>query len=512
MATSSKDSFGDRKYAHLLDTDHLRSDLKGRSVRGGMATMAGQGAKFLLNVGSTMALARLLAPADFGLIAMVAPITGFIGMFQDLGLSMATIQRKRITHEQVSGLFWINVAASLILSALCIALAPAIVWFYGDPRLYGVSIAMGSLFVLSGLASQHIAILRRQMRFSTLALLEISSFAAGVVSAVAAAAMGLGYWSLVFMPAGAGLVKMLAAWRCSRWVPGLFRRGVGFRSLLAFGGGITGFNVVNHLSRNADNILIGKFLGAGPLGLYSRAYQLFMLPIGQIRDPMNAVAMPVLSSLLDQPKRYSKYYCRMIEILASLAMPLTVYCAIEADFLIRLLLGSQWMGAVAVFRILAIAGLIQCIASTRGLVLLSSGYSGRYFWWGLFNAILCVGAFAAGLPFGIEGVAACYAAANYLILVPSLYYCFYKTPLSVSAFFRALAPPLLNSALAGLLLFALRLVWRSDGVVSHLAFGVLFAFAYGALSWRRPLVRETCAAAFRSVPIDSIKNIAAYVA
>ena len=116
-----------------FDTDHLKTDLKGRSVRGVAVTMLGQGSRFVIQTASAMVLARLLVPADFGLIAMVTALTGFAVLFKDLGLSMATIQKAEITHEQISMLFWVNVAVSGLITMITAALAPAIAWFYNKP-------------------------------------------------------------------------------------------------------------------------------------------------------------------------------------------------------------------------------------------------------------------------------------------------------------------------------------------------------------------------------------------
>ena len=123
-----------------LKTGHLYADLKGRSVRGGLVTITSQGTQVLVQTVSTVVLARLLSPADNGIVAMVAVVTGLAMGFADLGLSEATIQRKEITHEQVSALFWINLSIGLGLMLITAALAPALVWFYREPRLFAITL------------------------------------------------------------------------------------------------------------------------------------------------------------------------------------------------------------------------------------------------------------------------------------------------------------------------------------------------------------------------------------
>jgi O-antigen/teichoic acid export membrane protein len=456
MGTATIESPKTKKYAQPLDTEHLHADLKGRSVRGGMVTMAGQGAKFLLNLGSIMALARLLTPADFGLIAMVAPITGFLALFQDLGLSMATIQRKEITHEQVSGLFWINVTASLVLTVLCLALAPAVVWFYGDQRLHGVTIAMGSLFIFSGLASQHIAILRRQMRFSQLALVEIVSFAVGVTAAVTAAALGMCYWSLVFLPAGQGITNMLGAWLYSGWFPGVFHRDVGLRSLVAFGGGLTGFNFMNFFARNLDRVLIGSVWGSYSLGLYSRAYSFLVLPIQQINGPINGVATPALSRLQGDPERFRSYFCKALQVSTFFTFPIIGFLILSSRNIILLAFGPQWEPMIHIFQILAFSAFAQVIANMTGILYAALGLGKRIFKWGVMGSSWLCLSFFIGLPYGARGVALAYSIAMLLMLIPAILYAIHPTPVKFRDVVCAIRTNFLFSCIAGLAAYVVR--------------------------------------------------------
>jgi PST family polysaccharide transporter len=283
---------------------------------------------------------------------------------------MATVQKENISHEQISTLFWLNILISAFLGLCVLAGSPLVAWFYGRPELTAVTAALSVSFLISGLMIQHQALLRRHMRFGTLAVIQIASYVANLIVTISLALLGWRYWALVGGTLATALSGTLLTLFFCPWMPGRMRKGTGVRGMLKFGGHLTSFNFVNYFSRNADNILIGKFIGADALGLYAKAYQLLMMPITQIRNPLDQVAMPVLSSLRNQPERYVKYYQRLVDIIASLTMPLTVYCAIEADFLIQLLLGPKWEGVVPVFRILAIAGLVQAVASTRGLVLI----------------------------------------------------------------------------------------------------------------------------------------------
>src|SRR5580658_4638140 len=152
-------------------TEHLLTNLKSRTLSSGFVTATSQGIQFILTLASTMALARLLAPRDFGLLAMVSTVTSFLMVFRDAGLSLATVQREGITHAQVSNLFWINVAVSGFVTVLVAAVSPVIAWFYHEPRLVWITLALSINFLLAGLGVQHLALLTRQMRFKAIAVI-----------------------------------------------------------------------------------------------------------------------------------------------------------------------------------------------------------------------------------------------------------------------------------------------------------------------------------------------------
>jgi O-antigen/teichoic acid export membrane protein len=152
-------------------------ELKRKSVRGGAVAVGAQGTKLVLQTGTVMLLARLLSPEDFGLTGMAATLTGFLGLFRDAGLGAATVQRREVTHEQLSTLFWINVAVGAGLAAFTIVMAPALARFYSEPRLFWIAVVTGTTFVFNGLIAQHGALMSREMRFATQARIDLTALA-----------------------------------------------------------------------------------------------------------------------------------------------------------------------------------------------------------------------------------------------------------------------------------------------------------------------------------------------
>ena len=259
----------DRHQEHFK-TDHLLRNLKGHTISSGAVTVSAQGAKFVLSLVSTMVLARLLMPRDFGLVAMVTTVTSFLRVFKDAGLSIATVQRDRITHAQVSNLFWINVAVSIVSSLVVAAMAPVLAWFYRDSRLVGITLLLSTTYLLSGSTVQHQALLKRQMRFKAMAVIEVGALTTGVIVGVVMALLGFRYWSLVASSLSIELAGFLLTWSISKWRPQLPSRRSGVGPLVRFGANRTASDFITSVARGSDNLLIGRVFGPGAVGLYEK--------------------------------------------------------------------------------------------------------------------------------------------------------------------------------------------------------------------------------------------------
>src|ERR1700733_2990087 len=443
--------------ADPFSTEHLHADLKGRSVRGGFWTLTSQGAQFVLGSVSTIALARLLTPADFGIVAMVTAVTSLGQAFADLGLSEATIQRAEITHEQVSTLFWVNVAIGLGLTLITMALAPFLAWFYREPRLFDIALVMSLTFLIGGLRVQHTALLKRQMRFSALAIRDVISLVVGVPVGIILALRGAGYWAIVALPLATNVTQVTLSWLMVRWLPSLPRRGAKVRSLISFGGSVAASYFITNMVRSADSILIGWYWGANPLGLYSRAYNLLMLPVRQLNGPAGSVAVPVLSRLEADPERFARYYLRAVNLIIWIAAPIFAFLFVAAQPVTALVLGHKWEGATPVFQIRVISALGQLMLDSSGWLLISRGLSQRLLKLLLIVSPFMIGSFALGLPFGIKGVALCGSVVLLAISPWILSYTFRGTNLTLRRLGDAIAYPVLISLVtAGVAELALR--------------------------------------------------------
>ena len=446
-ASLEEPATGSTRSDQFFRTDHLMTSIGGRTARGGVVTMASHGVKFAIGIVATAILARLLSPQDYGLIGMVAVATNFVAMFKDLGLSHATVQRAEISAQQISMLFWVNVTLSIVTMLLMVLLAPAVAWFYGDARLTLITIVTALGFILGGLTVQHEALLRRQMRFMTLSAIALTSMVVGYAVGIAFALNGFSFWSLVFSQLALLATNALLVWIACGWRPGLPRRGSGVRSMLSFGGNITGYATVNYFSKNADTLLIGKFWGPVPLGLYNKASQLVGLPTDQINEPLNSVAIPALSRLADSPDRYRRAYRRMMEKVLLLVMPVVALIVVSSDWLISIVLGAQWEGAGPILVFMGLAGLFQPIISTAGWLLVTQGRGRDMLHWSLLNAPISILSIIVGIPWGAVGVAASYSFARIFVTNPLMYWFVgRKGPVRTGDFYKLLAPFILASS------------------------------------------------------------------
>ncbi len=463
----------------VLSTDHLHQDLKGRSVRAGALSAVAQISQVLLQSASTVVLARLLTPTDFGLVAMVTGITAVAVGFADLGLTEATIQRKEISHRQVSTLFWINVAIGLFLTLLTAAMAPVLAKFYREPRLLGVTLAVSSGFLLGGLRGQHNALLKRQMRFSEIALRDVSAYAVGFLVGIIMAWRGAGYWALVTFPLVQSFLQMMISFVVVKWTPGLPHFDSEVRSAVGFGGYVAASYAVFNWIRNIDNVLVGWYWGAGPLGLYSRAFNLLVLALNQITGPTSNVAIPAFSRVQGESEVFARYYLRIMNLIGWVSASLFGFLFVAAEPVIVIILGEKWRGAVPVFQILTISAIGQMLLESSLWILISRGQSARLFRLMLLMTPFVVVGILIGLPFGIKRVALSLSLTLLAIIPWILKRTFRGTDLTLASLGKALLCPV-SICLAAIVStkIVLQLLKPEKLVLQLLAAALAFGSAY----------------------------------
>jgi O-antigen/teichoic acid export membrane protein len=422
LGTTDSENTESAAEANALSTDHLLPNMGRRAVSGGVVTIAAQMAKFILNFAAAAVLARLLSPKEFGLVGMVLGVTGLVGLFKELGLSTATVQRDTITQQQVSNLFWINVLLSGFLTVISLGLAPLMARFYHDPRVTGIMMMLSLTFVLTGSTVQHQALLARQMRFRSLAIIEVSSMVIGFTTACGLAKLGFSYWALVAQQVFYAISSLLLTWFSSKWRPSMPKRNSGVRPMLSFGAHLTLADFLGLLMVNSDTVLIGRFFGAEPLGLYTRANVLLQRPLQQILIPISSVLTPVLSRLQNDSERYRRSFMRAYETMALVIFSFAAICLALAKPMVLVILGPKWSGVIPLFSAFAVVAVSLPLSDAAAWLFQSQGRGKEQLRNHALIGIIGISSYIIGLHWGPLGVAVTTAISTMAFRLPIVYY------------------------------------------------------------------------------------------
>ena len=448
-----------------FNSDISTDNLQQKSLQSGLITFAAQPLKLVLGIGSTAILARLLTPGDFGLLAMVMPVFLLVDSLSNFGLETAIIQKKDLNQQLANTLFWRSLKINSCLIAATILLAPLVAMLYQEQRLTGIIVwlAVGAFSVC--VASQHTSLLKRQMKFGTLTAIELVSLILSTAAAVTAAIIGWGYWALVLQLVVMQLTQSIAQWWICDWQPSKYSKedslGSELDSTLSYGKHLTGFRFLTRIGMHLDRILIGYISGASALGLYQVAYKWAYFPFEQVYFPLFDVAVSSLSRVQHDSKLYRTYAKRGLTPIFAFCLPALAFSFIEAPNLILLLLGEQWLEAIPLFRLLAVAVYVVSMYRVTKWLYVSAGQTQQQFRWGLIHTPVMIAVVAVGANWGAYGVAMGYTLGTCLLTIPSVAYCLRYSPLRWQDFIGAVWRPIVASLLAGLGLF-----FATDFIVS----------------------------------------------
>jgi PST family polysaccharide transporter len=402
-----------------VDATPASDDLAHRASRGTLVTVGAQWSRTALQLVSTVVLARLLSPADFGLIAMVMAIVGLADLLREFGLSGAIVRLRDIDRAMWAAIHRFSFALGIVAGGLAAASAPLVAALYDEPRLVALTLSLAPLVLVNSVAMPLQAGLQRELRFGAIATVEIIAAVVGVASAIVAAALGAGYWSLVLLPGVAAVVRLAAFLVIRRPPLGPARPWRELRPVVGTGGSIFGVELLNYAARNLDNVLVGRMLGATVLGVYTRAYALLMLPISQLNGPLARVGLPVLSRLRDDRDAYRRYVRAAMLVIGYAAIPTFALLAALADPVVRVLLGDAWIAAAPIFALLAIAGVAQALGNVSGWLYVSLGRAHRQLLYFAATKPLIIASFVVGLWWnGVTGLALLYGLVSCVLLVP----------------------------------------------------------------------------------------------
>ena len=407
-------------------------------------------------------LARLLDKESFGLMAMMMVVIGFGQAFADMGISNAIIHRQNSSREQLSSLYWLNLFAGILIFLTILGCSSWIAVFYSEPRLENLMPWAALIFLIIPAGQQFQVLMQKDLQFNRLAIVEIASTGFGTVVAIAAAYMRQGVFSLILGQIATAMTNalLLVALAWNAWRPAWHFAFSDLGGYASFGLYQMGERSLNYFSWNLDKMLIGKILGAEPLGVYSVAYQIMIRPLSIVNAVITRVAFPVFSAIQDEDARLKRGYLKMIEMIAFITIPLYVGMLVVATPLVIFLLGPGWQQAVEVLKILSILGAFYSLANPIGSLLLAKGKANIGFWFNALGLGVYTIGILVGVHWGVSGVAWGILCASVSVLFPLEFWVrWHLVRMRPLEFFESFALFLLLAALmAAAVLFISKLV------------------------------------------------------
>jgi O-antigen/teichoic acid export membrane protein len=382
-----------------------KPSLTHHTVAGIMWMSYGKAAFFVLQLIVLAVLARLITPADFGIVSAALVVTGFSGIVSQLGLGPALVQRPDLEQRHIDTAYNFSFLFGLSLGALIWVSAPAASRFLHMPQVIPVLRALAWVFPLGGLSTVGQSLLSRELHFSWLANLDVVSYGFGFgVVGITTALLGWGVWALVAAQIGQSLARtVILLWKHPPR-PTLAIQGRAFKELAYFGGGFTVARIANYAAVNGDNLIVGKFLGAAPLGYYGRAYSLMSAPAYAFGTVLDQVLFPAMAKVQHDLPRLGAAYRRGVALIALLVLPSSAAIILLAPEVIRVALGAKWTAAVVPFQVLGIGMLFRTSYKMSDSISRSTGAVYRRAWRQFVYAFLVVAGAWIGTRWGIVGV------------------------------------------------------------------------------------------------------------
>lgn len=423
-------------------------------------------------------LARLIAPEEFGIVAVATVIISFFSIFSDLGIGAAVIQNKTLDENDLSHIFSFTIWSGMILALLFFLCSWPISWYYrhNTTLLVICQILSVNLFFASANIVPN-ALLFKAKEFRFIAWRSLGVQIAGGGIAILAALNGAGLYALIINPILSSVLLFIISYRK---YPQHLEKTWGLssiRKIFSFSAYQFLFNVINYFSRNLDKLLIGKYMGMSPLGYYEKSYRLMMLPLQNITHVITPVMHPVFSDYQNDLNRLATSYEKIVRLLAFIGLPLSVFLWFTAREITLIIFGEQWIPSIAVFQILAISVGVQIILSSSGSIFQASNDTRSLFICGVFSATLNVAGILTGIFFfrSLEAVAWCITV-TFCINFIQCYWQMYRITFhrAIRNFIRQLVSPLLLSAILFLILYTVTPFIETSLIISLIIKGILY--------------------------------------
>lgn len=397
-------------------------NFKHKTINGIAWSIASQAGQHTLTFFIGAILAHLLSPKEFGLVAMVTVLAGFAGIFAELGLSAALVQKRDIQHEHLSTVFWLNVIAGLLLTLIFMASAPLVARFYRESKLILITVFISTNFLINSLYIVQKTLMTKSLDFRTLSIVEIATVAMSGMVAIIMGCCGFGVWSLVIQSIVGSISKVAFLWKLSKWRPRFEFHWWAIKNLIGFSSNFLGTRMLNYWARNLDNLLIGRFLGMDTLGVYGRAYSVMMFPLTNVSRVISRVMFPSFSLIQDDKQRVKELYMKITRTIALITFPLMFGLFVLVEPFVIVVYGRKWTEMIPILQILCLLGIPQSIGTLNGNLYLSQGRADLQLRLSLILKATTFLGIIVGLRWGVIGVTIGYTIASVVNSYPSISY------------------------------------------------------------------------------------------
>ena len=478
-------------------------EVREKASSGLRITSVTQAVRVVLQFGTQLALTHLIAPSAFGVVAMGLVLSGFATVLAQAGTQEAVVQRQGLTEEHLSAAFALNLCGVGAVAALLAGTAPLAADFYHQPEVRNVIWLLAAGIVVSALSVVHQGLLQRALRFKTLALIDLSAV---VTASVVSVGLAVAHYPVLAIASTTVVVAMVTttlSFATVRWRPRVWPTKRALFELLGFSAHLLNFNIINYWARNLDNLLVARVFGPRPAGLYTRAYSLLLLPLNQVGLIFGRVMYTSLAALQGDHARVRDAYLSSIGNVSALMAPLLALLALCAHDAVPLLLGPEWRAATSMVRVFALLGIVQCISTTFGWILLSQARTRLLSLLGVVNTVFYAAAFGLGVVLGSAfWVAFVYAVVNAAIALPTARVVYATIELPLRDVGAALAPVGVATAamvpVVFLIVYLMRHSPADPRLAAELAAGAATYVSVGLLL-RLPLVLSARAMVLRAV-------------
>lgn len=446
--------------------------------------MGARGAQILLNFAAVVVLARLLRPEDFGVLALVLPLTILYRTIANGGLQNSVMHEEALDHEKTTALFWSASAVNLVFAIVFMSAGPLLAWLYEDSRATGVALIWAPVLFLATLSAVHEGLLKRQLRFGGLLFAHLTGILLGIIVAIAAAVLGAGYWALLLQVIVADLFRTVAVWRLCEWRPSLRFSRDALRAagpVRRYWRDLAAARFLNWLAQHPDRILVGRVGGTAMLGLYDSGRRWAFYPFFELFMALSDVAVATFSRVAGDAERFRAVVRRGLLPMFALPLPAIAFIFVEARDAVLLLLGQQWLGAVPFVRLMCLASFFGGLSRVTQWFYLARGETDRQLRWAtLVQTPVMLVSVLVGSRWGAIGVAAGFATGNALLAIPSVAWCLRGSPFRLRDFMSTAARPALGALAAAAALTAIPPVLSESlaAVPRFLAHFAIFAAVY----------------------------------